>query len=186
MRPRRIAILAERGLGPSGTLRFPYARMMTSTIVREALDEDAADNDITSIATIQTERRARCRIVARQQGVVAGIPLARESFRQRDSKASVRSTVRDGQLVDAGAEVMFITASPRGLLSAERVALNYLQRLSGVATITHQFVDAVAGTKAKILDTRKTTPGWMRLEKYAVRAGGGMIHRMDLGASILI
>jgi nicotinate-nucleotide pyrophosphorylase (carboxylating) len=186
MRPRRIAILAERGLGPSGTLRFPYARMMTSTIVREALDEDAADNDITSIATIQTERRARCRIVARQQGVVAGIPLARESFRQRDSKASVRSTVRDGQLVDAGAEVMFITASPRGLLSAERVALNYLQRLSGVATITHQFVDAVAGTKAKILDTRKTTPGWRRLEKYAVRAGGGMNHRMDLGAVILI
>jgi nicotinate-nucleotide pyrophosphorylase (carboxylating) len=186
MRPRRIAILAERGLGPSGTLRFPYARMMTSTIVREALDEDAADNDITSIATIQTERRARCRIVARQQGVVAGIPLARESFRQRDSKASVRSTVRDGQLVDAGAEVMFITASPRGLLSAERVALNYLQRLSGVATITHQFVDAVAGTKAKILDTRKTTPGWRRLEKYAVRAGGGMNHRMDLGAAILI
>jgi nicotinate-nucleotide pyrophosphorylase (carboxylating) len=154
--------------------------------VRAALEEDAADNDITSIATMITERRARGRIVAREKGVIAGIPLAREAFRQRDPKASVRATVRDGQLVDAGAEVLFLTASPRGLLSAERVALNYLQRLSGIATLTHQFVDAVTGTNARILDTRKTTPGWRRLEKYAVRAGGGMNHRMDLGASFLI
>jgi nicotinate-nucleotide pyrophosphorylase (carboxylating) len=186
MRPRRIAILAQRGLGPSGTLRFPFARLLTARMVREALEEDAADNDITSIATIVTERRSRCRVVARQRGVIAGIPLAREAFRQRDSKSSVRATVKDGQVVDAGAEVMFVTASPRGLLSAERVALNYLQRLSGIATITHEFVDAVAGTNARILDTRKTTPGWRILEKYAVRAGGGMNHRMDLGAAVLI
>jgi nicotinate-nucleotide pyrophosphorylase (carboxylating) len=186
MRPRRIAILAQRGLGPSGTLRFPFARLMTGTIVREALEEDAADNDITSIATIMTDRRSRCRIVARQRGVIAGIPLAREAFRQRDPKSSVRATIRDGQLVDAGTDVMFVTASPRGLLSAERVALNYLQRLSGIATITRQFVDAVAGTNARILDTRKTTPGWRILEKYAVRAGGGMNHRMDLGAAVLV
>ena len=186
MRPRKIAILAERGLGPPGALRFPYARLMTASMVREALEEDAADSDVTSIATIATTRRARCRIVARQRGVIAGIPLAREAFRQRDGGAAVRSTIRDGQLVDGGAEVMFITASPRGLLSAERVALNYLQRLSGIATLTHQFVDAIAGTKAKILDTRKTTPGWRRLEKYAVRAGGGTNHRMDLGAAVLI
>ena len=186
MRPRRIAILAQRGLGPSGTLRFPYARLMTARLVREALEEDAADNDITSIATIPTERRSRCRVVARQRGVMAGIALARESFRQRDSKSSVRATVKDGQLVEAGADVMFVTASPRGLLSAERVALNFLQRLSGIATITRQFVDAVAGTNARILDTRKTTPGWRILEKYAVRAGGGMNHRMDLGAAVLI
>jgi nicotinate-nucleotide pyrophosphorylase (carboxylating) len=159
---------------------------MTASMVRQALDEDAADSDITSIATIATERRARCRILARKRGVIAGIPLAREAFRQRDARASVRSTVKDGQRVDEGAEVMFITASPRGLLSAERVALNYLQRLSGIATLTHEFVDAVAGTKAKILDTRKTTPGWRRLEKYAVRAGGGTNHRMDLGAAVLI
>ena len=186
MRPRRIAILAERGLGPSGTLRFPYARLMTSTMVREALEEDAAADDVTSIATVQSERRARGRIIARRRGVIAGIPLAREAFKQRDPKASVRSTVRDGQVVEAGAEVIFITGSPRGLLSAERVALNYLQRLSGIATLTHQFVDAIAGTNAKILDTRKTTPGWRRLEKYAVRAGGGTNHRMDLGAAVLI
>ena len=185
-RPRKIAILAERGLGTPGPLRFPYARLMTTAMVRQALEEDQAESDITSIATIATERRARCRIVARQRGVIAGIPLAREAFRQRDPRASVRSTIKDGQLVDEGAEVMFITASPRGLLSAERVALNYLQRLSGIATLTHQFVDSIAGTKAKILDTRKTTPGWRRLEKYAVRAGGGTNHRMDLGAAVLI
>lgn len=154
--------------------------------MRDALEEDAADSDITSIATILTERRARCRIVARQRGVIAGIPLAREAFRQRDKWASVRATVKDGQLVVAGAEVMYITASPRGLLSAERVALNYMQHLSGIATLTHQFVVAVQGTNARILDTRKTTPGWRRLEKYAVRAGGGMNHRMDLGAAVLI
>lgn len=186
MRPRKIAILAERGLGPTGPLRFPFARLMTSTLVRQALEEDAADSDITSIATIATERRARCRVVARKRGVIAGIPLAREAFRLRDSGAAVRTTVKDGQLVDAGAEVMFITASPRGLLSAERVALNFLQRLSGIATLTHEFVDAIAGTQAKILDTRKTTPGWRRLEKYAVRAGGGTNHRMDLGSAVLI
>ena len=186
MRPRRIAILADRGLGQPGPLRFPFARLMTATMVKQALEEDAADNDITSIATIATERRARCRIVARKRGVIAGIPLAREAFRQRDARASVRSTVKDGQSVDAGAEVMFITGTPRGLLSAERVALNYLQRLSGIATLTHEFVDAIAGTNAKILDTRKTTPGWRRLEKYAVRAGGGTNHRYDLGSAVLI
>jgi nicotinate-nucleotide pyrophosphorylase (carboxylating) len=185
-RNRKIAILAERGLGPTGPLRFPYSPLMTSSIVRDALSEDDAGNDITSIATVITERRARARIVARKRGVIAGIPLAREAFKQRDPKASVRTTVKDGQLVDAGAEVMFITASPRALLSAERVALNFLQRLSGVATLTHQFVDAIAGTPAKILDTRKTTPGWRRLEKYAVKAGGGTNHRMDLGSAVLI
>ena len=186
MRPRKIAILAERGLGPAGPLRFPYSPLMTSSIVRDALEEDDAGNDITSIATVHTERRARARMVARKRGVIAGIPLARESFKQRDDKASVRTTVKDGQLVEAGAEVMFITASPRGLLSAERVALNYIQRLSGIATLTHHFVDAIAGTKAKILDTRKTTPGWRRLEKYAVKAGGGTNHRMDLGSAVMI
>jgi len=185
-RTRRIAILAARGLGPSGVLRFPYARLMTTTLVRDALEEDGADNDITSIATIVSSRRARCRIIARKAGVIAGIPLAREAFRQRDPRAAVRAAVKDGQHVDAGAEVLFITGAPRGLLSAERVALNFMQRLSGIATLTHEFSDAVTGTQARILDTRKTTPGWRRLEKYAVRAGGGMNHRMDLGAAILI
>lgn len=185
-RPRSIALLAERGFTPPGVLRFPYARLMTETLVREALAEDAADNDLTSIATIVSDRRARCTLVARKAGVIAGIPLARETFRQRDARASVRSTVKDGQRVAEGAQVLFITGHARGLLSAERVALNFIQRLSGIATLTHEFVDAIAGTGATIVDTRKTTPGWRRLEKYAVRAGGGMNHRMDLGSAVLI
>jgi nicotinate-nucleotide pyrophosphorylase (carboxylating) len=185
-RPRRITVLAERAFSPPGPLRFPYARLMTESMVRDALAEDGADNDITSIATILSDRRSRCSLVARRAGVIAGIPLAREAFKQRDPRAAVRGTVKDGQRVAAGSPVLFITGHARGLLSAERVALNFMQRLSGIATLTHQFVDAIAGTKAKILDTRKTTPGWRRLEKYAVRAGGGTNHRMDLGSAVLI
>ena len=185
-RPKRIAALAERGFSPPGALRFPYARLMTETLVRDALTEDAADNDLTSIATIVSDRSNRCSIVARVDGVIAGIPLAREAFRQRNPRVSVRSSVKDGQRVSAGAPVLHVSGHARGLLSAERVALNFMQRLSGIATLTHEFVDAVAGTSAKILDTRKTTPGWRRLEKYAVRAGGGLNHRMDLGAALLI
>lgn len=185
-RPRKIALLAEQGFDPAGTLRFPFARLMTGTIVKEALVEDAADDDITSIATVLSDRRERCSIVARRDGVIAGIPLAREAFRQRDATASVRAAVKDGQKVRAGTPVVFVSGHARGLLSAERVALNFMQRLSGMATLTRRFVDAVEGTGAKILDTRKTTPGWRRLEKYAVRAGGGMNHRRDLGSAVLI
>ncbi|MFN2601135.1 MAG: carboxylating nicotinate-nucleotide diphosphorylase [Gemmatimonadaceae bacterium] len=185
-RPRRIAALAERGFAPTRGLRFPFARLMTATIVRDALDEDGAAHDITSIATIVSDRRDRCSIVAREAGVIAGIPLAREAFRQRDPKASVRAAIRDGQRVNAATHVIFVTGHARGLLSAERVALNFLQRLSGIASLTRKYVDAVKGTNAKILDTRKTTPGWRRLEKYAVRAGGGMNHRMDLSSAVLI
>jgi nicotinate-nucleotide pyrophosphorylase (carboxylating) len=185
-RPRRIAALAERGFAPTRGLRFPYARLMTATIVRDALEEDAAASDVTSIATIVSERRTRAAIIAREGGVIAGLPLAREAFHQRDNDASVRAAVREGQRVAASTPVMFITSSARGILSAERVALNFMQRLSGIASLTRQYVDAVKGTNAKILDTRKTTPGWRRLEKYAVRAGGGMNHRSDLAGAVLI
>jgi nicotinate-nucleotide pyrophosphorylase (carboxylating) len=185
-RSRRVTALAERGFAPVRGLRFPYTRRMTTTLVRDALDEDAAASDITSIATIISDRRARCALVARESGVIAGIPLAREAFRQRDPRSSVRAAVRDGQRLQASTPVMFITGHARGLLSAERVALNFLQRLSGIASLTARYVEAVNGTGAKILDTRKTTPGWRPLEKYAVRAGGGMNHRMDLSAAVLI
>lgn len=185
-RSRRVTALAERGFAPVSGLRFPYARLMTETIVRNALEEDCAASDITSIATVVSDRRSRCAIVAREPGVIAGIPLAREAFRQRDPNVSVRAAVKDGQRVQAMMPVIFVTGHARGLLSAERVALNFLQRLSGVASLTAKYVDAIKGTGAKILDTRKTTPGWRRLEKYAVRAGGGMNHRMDLSAAVLI
>ena len=185
-RSRHVTALAERGFEPVRGLAFPYARLMTATLVRGALEEDCAENDITSIATIVSDRRARSTIVAREAGVIAGIPLVREAFRQRDANVSVRSTIRDGRRVQAATPIIFITGHARGMLSAERVALNFLQRLSGIASLTARYVDAIKGTGAKILDTRKTTPGWRRLEKYAVRAGGGMNHRMDLSAAVLI
>lgn len=185
-RSGRVTALAERGFEPVRGLRFPYARLMTTTLVRNALDEDCAASDITSIATIVSDRRVRGTIVAREAGVIAGIPLAREAFRQRGPNVSVRAVVKDGQLVETATPVIFLTGHARGLLSAERVALNFMQRLSGIASLTARYVDAIKDTRAKILDTRKTTPGWRRLEKYAVRAGGGMNHRMDLSAAVLI
>jgi nicotinate-nucleotide pyrophosphorylase (carboxylating) len=185
-RSRHVSALAERGFKPVRGLRFPYVRLMMTTLVRDALDEDCAASDITSIATVVSDRRVRCSIVAREAGVIAGIPLAREAFRQRDPNVSVRAVVKDGQRVETATPVIFLAGNARGLLSAERVALNFVQRLSGIASLTARYVDAIKGTGAKILDTRKTTPGWRRLEKYAVRAGGGMNHRMDLSAAVLI
>jgi len=120
------------------------------------------------------------------QEVVCGIPLALEAFRLLDPKVSIRVDREDGAHTRAGDPVLFVTGHARGLLSAERVALNYMQRLSGIATLTARYVEAVKGTNAKILDTRKTTPGWRALEKYAVRAGGGTNHRMDLSTGVLI
>ena len=184
--PRRVRALAERGFEPTRGLRFPLPRLLTASIVRDALAEDAADDDITTIASVVSDRRARGRIVAREAGVIAGIPLAREAFRQRDPHASVRATVRDGQRIAAKTPVIFVTSRARSLLSAERVALNFMQHLSGIATLTANYVDAIKETGARILDTRKTTPGWRRLEKYAVRAGGGLNHRMDLASAVLI
>jgi len=167
-------------------LRFPLRQAEITDLVRTALQEDGAFNDITTIATVVSDRRSRATLVARSNGVVCGVPLALEAFRLLDPKASIRVEHEDGAPVRAGEPVLFVTGHARGLLSAERVALNYMQRLSGIATITSRYVDAVKGTRAKILDTRKTTPGWRALEKYAVRAGGGVNHRMDLSTGVLI
>ena len=165
---------------------FPLTRRDTTKLVRAALEEDGAFNDVTTIATVVSDRRARCRLVARKAGVIAGLPLAVEAFRQLNPRVTIRVDGEDGRVVTPGAVFVALSGSARGLLSAERVALNFLQRLSGIATLTAKFVAAVHGTGVKILDTRKTTPGWRSLEKYAVRAGGGSNHRMDLSTAILI
>jgi nicotinate-nucleotide pyrophosphorylase (carboxylating) len=165
---------------------FPLNRRETTKLVRAALEEDGAFDDITTIATVVSDRRAHCRLVARKVGVIAGLPLAVEAFRQLNPRVTVRVDGEDGRVVTPGSVFVVLSGSARGLLSAERVALNFLQRLSGIATLTAKFVAAVHGTGAKILDTRKTTPGWRSLEKYAVRAGGGANHRMDLSTAILI
>jgi nicotinate-nucleotide pyrophosphorylase (carboxylating) len=171
---------------PRDGLRFPLTREQLSARVKEALDEDGAFNDVTTIATVRSDRRARAALVARQGGTIAGIPFALETFRMLDPKVAMRVDKEDGKRAMKGEIVLYISGHARGMLSAERVALNFLMRLSGIATLTSRYVDAVRGTAVKILDTRKTTPGWRSLEKYAVRAGGGTNHRMDLASSVLI
>ena len=184
--PRQITPLAVTPVRMPDELLFPLTRPLVEKMVHRALVEDGAYHDITTIATVLSNRRARGTLVARQAGVVAGIPLALEAFRLVDPKVSIRIDVEDGIPIEANHPVLFVTGHAREILSAERVALNFVGRLSGIATLTSRYVDAVQGTKARIVDTRKTTPGWRKLEKYAVRAGGGLNHRMDLATGVLI
>lgn len=184
--PRTITPLSTEAASGLGLLRFPLRQGPLQELVRSALQEDAAFDDITTIATVVSDRRSRATLVAREGGIVCGLPLALEAFRLLDGKGTLRIEHEDGSRVRAGEPIMFVTGHARGILSAERVALNFMQRLSGIATITSRYVEAVKGTNAKILDTRKTTPGWRALEKYAVRAGGGTNHRMNLSTAVLI
>jgi len=167
-------------------LHFPLTKKETTALVSAALEEDDTKHDITTAATVLSNRRARCRLVSRHSGVIAGLPLACEAFEQLDRAVTMRVDHVDGSRIQPQTPVMFLSGHARGLLSAERVALNFVQRLSGIATMTARYVDAIAGTGAHILDTRKTTPLYRRLEKYAVRCGGGLNHRMDLSSSVLI
>jgi len=178
--------LAAHGFFWEEGLHFPLTKKETTAIVSAALLEDDTRHDITTAATVLSNRRARCRLVARQTGVIAGLALACEAFEQLDPDVTIRIDYDDGARVDPGTPVMFLSGHARGLLSAERVALNFVQHLSGIATLTARYVEAITGTGAHILDTRKTTPLLRRLEKYAVRAGGGLNHRMDLSAAVLI
>ena len=167
-------------------VHFPLDEAALTALVKIALDEDQAFNDITTNATVPANRQSRVRIVAREHGVIAGIPLAVAAFRALDPTLSVRVESDDGSEVERKTAVLSVSGSARGILAAERVALNFLQRLSGIATYTRRYVDVVRGTPAAILDTRKTTPGWRALEKYAVRCGGGVNHRLDLASAVLI
>ncbi|HEU4631810.1 MAG TPA: carboxylating nicotinate-nucleotide diphosphorylase [Gemmatimonadaceae bacterium] len=184
--PRTITPESAAAAEPVIDPHFPLSNGELRRVVREALDEDNAFNDLTTAATVVSDRHARGRLVAREPGVVAGVPLAVEAFRQLDPKVTIRIDAEDGTRVAPGTTVLFLSGHARGLLSAERVALNFLQRLSGVASYTRRFVDAVQGTGARIYDTRKTTPGWRKLERYAVRAGGGVNHRFDLASAVLV
>ena len=154
--------------------------------VRAALAEDLGDGDATTSATVLANARSVARMNAREPLVVAGIQFAELAFRELSPKIRVKKFARDGQRLQAGEPLLEVVGSSRAVLSAERVALNFIQRLSGVATATAQFAAAVKGTSAKILDTRKTTPGWRRFEKYAVACGGGKNHRLGLFDMILI
>lgn len=186
MNTRREGELAAHGFFWEEGLHFPLTKKETTAIVSAALQEDDTKHDITTAATVLSNRRARCRLVARQTGVIAGLALAREAFEQLDPAVTIRIEHEDGARIRPETPVMFLSGHARGLLSAERVALNFVQRLSGIATLTARYVEAIAGTGAHILDTRKTTPLLRRLEKYAIRVGGGLNHRMDLSSAVLI
>jgi nicotinate-nucleotide pyrophosphorylase (carboxylating) len=157
-----------------------------SKIVANALAEDIGSGDVTSAYFVPETQKCRSRVVARQAAVIAGIGACREAFRQVDSTLHVVPLVEDGDAVSDGEEVMLINGSTRSILRAERVSLNLLQQLSGVASMTRRFVDEIRGTKAKILDTRKTVPGLRVLQKKAVLAGGGANHRMGLWDRVMI
>ena len=162
---------------------------MTSTteaLVRAALEEDAAFHDITTMATVPAALQARATLRARHAGVVAGVDCVRATFQLLDPACVVEVVAPDGTVVVAGGMVAVVSGPARAVLSGERTALNFIQRLSGIATMTSRFVEAVRGTRARILDTRKTTPGWRAIEKAAVRAVGGTNHRMDLASAVLI
>jgi nicotinate-nucleotide pyrophosphorylase (carboxylating) len=154
--------------------------------VRNALREDVGTGDVTTLACVPPDRMARAVLCAREPLVLAGLAFAREAFLQESPNVRLQEPHRDGARLNAGDVALEITGPARALLTAERVALNYVQRLSGVATATAQFVQAVEGTRARILDTRKTTPGWRRFEKYAVACGGGTNHRTGLFDLVLI
>ncbi len=157
-----------------------------TAIIELALAEDVGAGDVTTLWTVPKTRSARAVIVAKAAGVIAGTQVARAVFHRLDRDLSVEVAVEDGQRVSPGTEVMRLEGSARTILTGERTALNFLQRLSGIATVTRRHVDAVEGTGATILDTRKTTPGLRILEKMAVAAGGGANHRIGLHDMVLI
>jgi len=161
--------------------------VLIEPVVRLALAEDLGRaGDVTAMACIPESARMRAAFAARKPGVLAGIDCVRLAVLAMDPKASVDLRSRDGDAFDAGDVLAVVQADARAFLSAERTALNLVGRLSGVATLTRTYVEAVAGTKARIADTRKTTPGLRALEKHAVACGGGINHRFGLDDAILI
>ena len=155
-------------------------------LVKWALSEDVGDGDITTLNTLPSGTGARASIMVKERGVVAGIDVARMVFQELDRTLKFEPLVPDGTRVEPGVAVIRLTGSAGPILTGERTALNFLQRMSGIASLTRRFVDAVEGTGVTILDTRKTTPGLRYLEKYAVKMGGGENHRFALWDMYLV
>ncbi len=155
-------------------------------LIDAALEEDIGPGDFTSRYFVPADRRATAFIVAREAGVLSGGAVGLEIFRKVDPAIEAGLLVNDGDRIAEGAYIMKIEGPARGILTAERTVLNFMQRMSGVASATRQYVDAVRGTRTQILDTRKTIPGWRYLDKQAVRHGGGMNHRMGLYDRVMV
>jgi nicotinate-nucleotide pyrophosphorylase (carboxylating) len=161
-------------------------KLQIEEIIDRALAEDLGKGDVTTEALIPGDQRGAGFIVAKKEGILAGIGAAKQVFRRVDPELKVEILLEDGARVKPGSRVAKVSGSIAGILKAERVALNFLQRLSGIATETNHYVEAVKGLPVRVMDTRKTTPGLRSLEKYAVKVGGGENHRMNLGNGILI
>jgi nicotinate-nucleotide pyrophosphorylase (carboxylating) len=155
-------------------------------IVARALGEDIGSGDITTLATVDQEARGRAEIIGKAEGVVAGLFVAEATFRALDSDVSFTCQARDGDRVRPQMVVAGLEGQARAILTGERTALNFLQRMSGIATLTARYVEAVRGTRVRILDTRKTAPGLRLVDKYAVRMGGGHNHRLGLFDGVLV
>ena len=158
----------------------------TEKLIKMALEEDLGSGDVTTLSTVPPGTMARALIKAKQECVVAGIQVLGLVFRTLDSSLKIEARAADGDTLNVGDPIMSVSGNVISILMAERVALNFVQRLCGIATLTSQFVTAVKGSKAEIVDTRKTTPGWRSLEKYAVQVGGARNHRHGLFDGILI
>jgi len=155
-------------------------------VTRALIEDLGRAGDITSIATVPEDTRGQAIAVARKAGVISGLPLFEQTFRRLSPQIAIEAHVRDGAAIKAGTKLMTITGDARAILAAERTALNYLGHLSGIATATAAFVQRIAHTKARVICTRKTTPGLRALEKYAIRCGGGFNHRFGLDDAMLI
>ena len=164
----------------------PFDHPSVPRLLTLALEEDLGRGDVTTLATIPFDSTAQGKIIAKTDVTVAGLPLIEQILAVVDSSSRGNALVVEGSRVHRGETIAELEGNAAALLSAERIILNFLQHLCGIATLTRHFVDAVAGTRCRILDTRKTLPGLRLLEKYAVRQGGGMNHRMGLDDGILI
>ena len=160
--------------------------MTIDEIIVKALEEDVQDGDHTSLATIPADAKGKARLLVKEAGIIAGVRIAEKVFKQVDPETVFNSFIEDGSPVQVGDIVFEVSGKSISLLTAERLALNFMQRMSGIATNTHRYVKAIEGTNTKILDTRKTTPNLRLLEKEAVRLGGGKNHRIGLYDMIMI
>jgi len=165
---------------------MPSNRLRVEEIIDRALAEDLGRGDVTTEALIPGDRQGTGFLVAKEDGILAGVSVANQVFHRVDPELKVEILLEDGVRVQPGTRIANVSGSVASILKAERVALNFLQRLSGIASATYRYVEAVRGLPVRIMDTRKTTPGLRSLEKHAVRAGGGENHRMSLSDAILI
>ncbi|HPO71097.1 MAG TPA: carboxylating nicotinate-nucleotide diphosphorylase [Anaerohalosphaeraceae bacterium] len=179
---KKTEMVRER-VAPKNMKRLDMSKV--EPLIDMAIQEDYGKGDPTSELTVDAQARGRGFLVTREEIVVCGMGLAEAILKKYDKRLVLKTVIHDGERANVAERLGIIEGPLRSMLSAERVVLNFLQRLCGISTMTWKFVSAVRGTKAKIYDTRKTTPGWRELEKYAVRCGGGYNHRMSLGDAVM-